>query len=142
MALEQLTKIVYKTLTGFMAIWLSGVVLLFCCEKMNGGQNEVESCPMAKMSAHCDKAAKADPNPAIFERDGADCVDCYGFFPAIFDKSRKVEPAQKQIALAPWQAAVKFTFRPVAVVSPLTTAFHTRVPDRHDIFIKNCVFRI
>lgn len=41
-----------------MAIRLSGVVFLFCCQEINGKAMEGDSCPLAKLSAHCDKAEK------------------------------------------------------------------------------------
>jgi len=139
MDLTLLKRIAHKTLAGFMAVWLSGVVFLLCCQQMNGAGTDAESCPLAKMSAHCDKAG---PGFSFAESTDETAMDCCGFLPAVFDKARKVEQTQKQFAVAQKPAALKFTLPPVSQNSPTITAFYSRIPDRQTTFVKNCVFRI
>ena len=142
MTVGQVTKFTRKTLAGFMAVWLSGVLFLFCCEKINGKPMQAEICPLAKVSEHCDKAAKANADSSIIGLTESDCADCCGFLPAIFDKNRKIEREQKQIALATKTTALKFRVPLLTDNSPQVAAFYSRVPDRQGTFIKNCTFRI
>lgn len=125
-----------------MALWLSGVLFLLCCEKITASTMEVDSCPLAKMSQDCDKAVEQNTNLHIVVPVEGDCLDCCGFLPAVFDKSRNIEPAQKQAATP----AKKVSFRP----RPTQVAFHaaifhipaTRISDKQRAFVRNCVFRI
>lgn len=140
MTIRQLKKIMHKTLAGSMALWLSGVVFLFCCETLNARSMTTESCPLAKMSEHCDKAKQAN-NPSV-SLTNETSMDCCGFLPIVFDKSRKIDQVQKQAAVAPAMIAVKFTLPAIHGDSHSFDAFTSRIPDRHGTFIKNCVFRI
>ena len=143
MTLAKFKMTMHKTIAGFMAIWLSGVVFLFCCEKINGTSVTADSCPLAKMSSHCDKAARAYLNSPVIERTDAECVDCCGFLPAIFDKARNIERTQKEIAVTLKPVALRFK----AVYSgkypaPITTIVRSHVADKQTTFVQNCVFRI
>ena len=122
-----------------MAVWLSGVVFLFCCHPAAAAP--VDSCPMAKMSAHCDHAKKHNAESRVIEPLRVDCVQC-GFLTVVFDRSRKVDHVQKQAAPAAERIAVQFD--PLIFAPPASKAetFYTRVPTHDKIFIKNCVFRI
>lgn len=136
---RKIRKYLHTTLTGVMAVWLSGIVFLFCCHPV--AASPVDSCPMAKMLAHCNKAKKQNADSHVIEPSPVDCIEC-GFLPVVFDKSRKVEPTQKQIA--PVAARIAVRFDPL-VLTPITalnrTVYeHVPIPDR--VFIKNCVFRI
>lgn len=142
MTFRNLKKITHKTLAGFMALWLSGFIFLFCCSTLNAKTMEKESCPLAKMSKHCDKAKNANQNVPVVESTDESSFDCCGFLPVVFDKSRKIEQDQKQIAMTPKVIVVKFILPRPANISPTFTAFQSRVPNRHGTFMKNCVFRI
>lgn len=142
MTLRHPGKFIHKALTGFMAVWLSGVVFLLCCQTMNAKALAAESCPLAKKSDHCDKAKKAEQNAPVIEFKGGSSVECCSFLHAVFDKARKVEQNQKQIAIT--SKVLPFRFEPPrpASISPTFAASRSRVPDRHGTFIRNCVFRI
>jgi len=141
MSFRQLKQNTHKLLTGFMAIWLSGAVFLFCCEKTNGAPEGVEFCPMAKISAHCDKAKQgASVNVSISTEEPS--VDCCGFLPAIFDKARKLERTQKQTASAPVTLVVSHLQVPIAENKAVSDAFLPFIADHQKLFIHNCVFRV
>lgn len=142
MALWHFNKIVHKALTGFMAVWLSGVVFLLCCQTMNAKAMAADSCPLAKKSEHCNKAKKADQKGPVIEFKRESRVECCSFLQAVFDKARKVEQGQEQVAIAPKVSPVRFVPPIRKSILPTFTATHTRVQDRHGTFKRNCVFRI
>lgn len=125
-----------------MAVWLSGVVFLLCCQTMNAKAMAAESCPLAKMSDHCDKAKKANQNVSAIELTRETSVDCCGFLHAVFDKARKIEQSQKQLAISAKVLPFRFTPPRAANTTRTLTASYSRVLDRHGTFVRNCVFRI
>lgn len=140
--LVKIKRTVRKILAGTMAVWLSGIVFLACCQQLNARSMEMESCPLAKMSEHCDKATRQDADRAFVELTEQPSVDCCGFLPVVFDKSRKIEQAEKQVAITSSVVALKFSLPPILKITPSFSAFRSRTPDRHGIFVENCVFRI
>jgi len=140
MRFTSIKKIARNTLAGFMAVWLTGIIFLFCCEKINASPIEAEFCPLAKISVHCDKAEKANPNSALVENIESDCVDCCGFLSAIFDKTRKHE--QAKIAVAPKTISLGFSLAVRADNSIELVASHSHVSDRQRTFLKNRTLRI
>jgi hypothetical protein len=141
MSSKQFKHAAHRFFAGFMAIWLSGAVFLLCCERMNAAPDDAEFCPLAKMSAHCDKGRKADPfRPRIST--GLESADCCAFLPAIFDKTRKVEQVQKQIAAAPAVLAAPGFRLATKVTAPTFTSFSPRIEAHQKLFIQNCAFRI
>ena len=141
MSLKQVKHIAHRFFAGFMAIWLSGAVFLLCCERINGAADSVEICPLAKKSAHCDKAKKVDPMAATVST-GFNAVGCCDFLPAIFDKVRKIERTQKQVAITP-EVIIAPAYKFVAVDHiPHLTAFRSRSEANSKLFIQNCALRI
>ena len=141
MSLKKTKHIAHRFFAGFMAVWLSGVVFLLCCERINGAPDSVEFCPLAKKSAHCDKAAKVDPaNPTVST--GFNSVGCCDFLPAIFDKVRKIERAQKQIAITPEVVTPAANEFAAVDHTPIFTAYRSRNEAHQKLFIQNCMFRI
>ncbi len=138
----QLRKYARVSLAGFMSVWLSGVIFLLCCDKINGRSSEPEFCPMAKMSGHCHKAKRQNADSHFVETAPQDCVDCCGFLPAIFDKNRKVERDQKQATRIEKVVAVQVKQPVVKNLAVTPRAVYTRVSLQKKSFIKNCVFRI
>ncbi|MDQ3801465.1 MAG: hypothetical protein M3384_18745 [Acidobacteriota bacterium] len=138
-----------RIISGVLVVWLSGLVLLFCCGNMEAraAETEADSCPLAKMS-HCDKqqaASDGEDNPdfAGFQKQ-SQAADCCGFLPAVFDKARKIEK-NPQIALTATAAtekilAPKFSFVVRAAESP--KIYRSVVRNRGSTYLKNCVFRI
>ena len=125
-----------------MSVWLSGIVFLFCCETMNAATSEADSCPLAKMSAHCDKTEKANTASVLVAGTQSDRVDCCGFLPAVFDKNRKLERDQKLSAPTPQLIAVQFDPPKTFDCTPRLAAVYSHVSYQKDLSIKNCVFRI
>lgn len=126
-------------LTGFMALWLSGFIFLFCCEKLNAQQMDAEFCPLEKLSGHCDRNESAAP---VVETTVDASVDCCAFLPVVFDKARKLEPIQKQSPLALKPVTTKFRLPQIEFKAQPTVAFHARVLDRHATYLINRNFRI
>jgi len=142
MSLEHLKTISHKTLAAFMAVWLSGVVFLLCCEQMNGKATEAEFCPLAKKSAHCDKAERVNADSSFAESTSETAIDCCGFLPAVFDKVRKLEQTQKLVAVTPKLAAAGFRVPQLTNSSPSTPTVRASVRKRGRTLVQNCVFRI
>lgn len=135
-------KTATHAIAAFMVFWLSGVLFLLCCGTMQG-QAESEFCPLAaKGRSHCDRAKKDSGLPSFSKESGNLKMDCCGFLPAVFDKTRKIEkieqvaqPADKIKVDLPKFSFTKNEFRVVADYNPPVSKWEK-------IFIKNCVFRI
>lgn len=138
---HEMKQIIRKSLAGFIAVWLSGFVFLFCCHASLAASHVKDSCPMGKQAHHCDlpmeQADDATPADSI---DGV-CVTGCGYLPAVFDKARKVD--QPAPVTAPERVAVTprlITPRPAR--APLVTVYRARLADKSRTFISNQVFRI
>jgi hypothetical protein len=125
---------------GFLALWLTGLVFVCCCGE--AVEAAAESCPLAKVSEHCNKGVAAeDPTIAQLEKLPADCVDC-SVLPGVFDKERRFEPNVKFTAETSFEL-VHEAPRPVetATARPPVTYL---APVRYlkDIHIRNRVLLI
>jgi len=131
-----------RIISSVLVIWLSGVVLLFCCGKMEARAVEADSCPLAK-AGHCDRQPgneKAVDFPKFQKETNA--LDCCGFLPKVFDKARKIEKIP-QAAIATTIAKIsapKFSFVVQQVKSP--KVYRSAIRNRGSTYLKNCVFRI
>ncbi len=141
MNLAQIKRTTRRTLAGFMAVWLSGVVFLICCSTMNGESMSAEFCPLAK-SAHCDKADSTDSSAQVIEQTKSETVDCCAFLPIIFDKNRKLERTEHPEAVSHQPLAIRFYSSPTVIRQTAPVAFTPHIPNRQNTFVKNCVFRI
>ena len=133
--------ILRKTVAGFMALWLSGVVFVFCCYANSAVAHKPEFCPMHTASHHCDGMMPQNDGSSNVGRVEGVCFDCCGYLPAVFDKARKVDQAPP--VTAPERVALKprlITPRPTR--APLAPAYRTRLPDKSRTFISTQVFRI
>jgi hypothetical protein len=131
-------------LAASLAVWLSGVAFLFCCEtrKAQASGLEAENCPLAKAHNSCNKSAnKHQSQFASIETERA-ILECCKMLPQIFDKARKIEKVQKagQIAASAKVSRPKFLFVKYEFKRPKT--FHSLVLNREDTYLKNCIFRI
>jgi len=138
---HQTRHIIRKTLSGFMALWLSGSVFVLCCYASSAVKQMTEFCPMHTASHHCDGDMGQDQAPDTVGRLEGVCFDCCGYLPAVFDKARKVD--QPAPVTAPERVAVVarlITPRPTR--APLAPAYRTRLPDKSRTFISTQVFRI
>lgn len=127
---------------GFMMIWLSGVVFLFCCE-MPGGRAEAEEfCPLKRVSEHCDKAEELSKIGFAIDRSKEPMADCCAFIPAVFDKARKID--KSQLLAAP--AAERVISRPIRSgtfsISNPTYSAPNFVLIRSGTYLKNRTLRI
>jgi hypothetical protein len=131
-----------RIVSSVLVIWMSGVVLLFCCGNMQARVAEADSCPLAK-AGHCDKQSNNENavDFASFQRETG-ALDCCGFLPKLFDKARKIEK-NPQAAIAATVAktpAPKFSFVIHQVKAP--KIYQSAVRNRGSTYLKNCVFRI
>jgi hypothetical protein len=130
-----------RGLAAILAVWLSGLVFLICCPSSRAASAEA-FCPLAKMGGHCDKARK-DAAPSWNNENTDDCgVTGCAYLPIIFDKSRKLEKAQKQTASVP--IVIQADFAPPAAPkirsSPIVS--YTRISLGNRVLAKNCILRI
>jgi hypothetical protein len=135
-------RLTQRIISGALVIWLSGVVLLFCCGNMQARVSEADSCPLAK-AGHCDKQAVSENavDFASFQRETG-AFDCCGFLPKVFDKARKIEkiPQPATAATVAKISAPKFSFVVQRVESP--KVYQPAIRNRGSTYLKNCVFRI
>lgn len=142
MSTNRLLTFSQTALAGLLVVWLSGIVFLVCCERFGVEASAAESCPMAAMAGHTSDAEHEEVKRDFAERSEKDCMDCCGFLAAVFDKSRKLERAQKQAAVASVPTTINFRV-PGDPAGPETIrAIYTRLPDKQRTFIKNRVLRI
>ena len=124
-----------------MAVWLSGLVLLFCCQ-VQAVAMEVESCPLAKLAPeHCDKG-NADSASTLITNPGLKADKCCVFIAAVFEKTRKLErplvltkPADEPGRMAPQFALVSHSFSN-------RLSYDSYIHAANKIFIRHRVFRI
>jgi hypothetical protein len=125
-----------KLIAGAMAIWLSGLVFLVACHAQ---PKAVDSCPLMKMGAHCDKVDNDKADEVTTPTNAG--VDCCGFIPTFFEKTR-TNNGTAVATVAP-QLEIE---RPRLVVQRTNFAPPTRyasiVTQRDDTFLKNRTFRI
>jgi|SRR5215213_4452502 len=130
-----------RIISSVLVIWLSGVVLLFCCENMKARAAEADSCPLAKIS-HCDKQPGENNLAASRFQQESQAFGCCGFLPKVFDKARKIEK-NPQVSAATTTAKIsapKFSFVVDAIKAP--KVYRPPVHNRGSTYLKNCVFRI
>ena len=126
-----------KITSSLLVVWLSGFVLLFCCAAMET-RAEAEFCPLAKAKRHCDKAQNDEPT---FAKDSTSKFDCFGFLPAVFDKTRKIEKTPQIAGVsrikidAPRFSSIERNFEIASFYRPPEFS-------QKKVFIVNCVFLI
>ena len=133
-------KKMQKTMSGLLAVWLSGFVFLLCCGMTKSPAN-AEFCPLTKAGNHCDKA-KTKTNSPTFSIQSDLKFDCCGFLPSVFDKVRKLEKTW-QTAQTPDKLKIdlpRFSFAESDF--QIAEIYHPPDFNPQKIFIKNCVFRI
>lgn len=142
MLFTNLKKMTHRTVAGLLAIWLSGVIFLICCEKINGKMADADMCPMAKMSVDCDKGKEPNLSGATMRNGSNLCLECAGIIQAVFNKSRRVETVQKYVAVSSTPVIVKFSAAALIGHTPAFVDSQARLPDKQRTFVRNCVFRI
>ena len=139
--MANIRNVAKRVLAGFMALWLSGFVFLFCCQN-KAAAADMEFCPLAK-AGHCDKGKPVDPSVANVDWPQPPCADCCAFLPVVFDKSRKIEPVQKQLAIKPLPAIEVVRFIPAARHgSGFAVVTVGLIRDKGSTYLRNSVFRL
>ena len=131
-----------KTLAGFMAIWLSGVVFLLCCHVQNTMAAGMESCPLVKLGAHCDKADKEKDSEKVEKQSTEPGMDCCAFIPVLFEKTRTRDSNQQIAIVAPTTVVVKPRLVAVQINFAPAYPYLSTVLIKSDTFLKNRTFRI
>lgn len=142
MSSTRLRKITHKTLSACMAVWLSGIVLLFCCDEINGRSMKADSCPLAKMSELCDPDQKDKPAQVIANPTSKQGMQCCPFIPVLFDKTRTVENSQQPLAAAPALVVLVPRLVPVQANFAPARSYRSTALLRNNTFLKNRTFRI
>ena len=139
--MKQIRNISRKGLAAFLAVWLSGIVFVFCCD-MSAEAATTDSCPLAKAASnHCDKS-KNKKNFQLVSTDRTCSLSGCALIPAVFDKTRKVELEVHAVQPVDQPAVSPRTFKLISRSHDnpaLYTSLHL-VQDK--IFIKHRVFRI
>ncbi len=76
-----------RIFTVALAVWLSGIVLVLCCN-VPMAQAETIVCPLAKKS-NCAKSSEKDLRKSFIAE--SPILDCCAYSVQIFDKARKIE---------------------------------------------------
>ncbi len=133
-------RLAHKSLTGSMAVWLSGIVFLVLCHGQTA--NTMDSCPLVRLGAHCDKADKEKYSEKVEKQSSEQATDCCAFIPTFFDKTR-TGYSNQQVALA---ASTTPAIKPriAGVISNFTPAYQylSTVLPKNNTFLKNRTFRI
>lgn len=139
--MKHFRKISHKSLAGFLMIWLSGIVFLFCCEMAAAQSLESEFCPLSKTQSHCDKAADNNLN-TLSDQPAGSSTGCCAFLPAVFDKTRKIEKAQQPV-MADYKL---FVNRPRFILAndnrEIPANYRATVLSQNNLHIRNCILRI
>lgn len=142
MFLQPKQKQLTRATAGFLTVWLSGVVFLFCCQmpSAQASSEEIKSCPMAKAHHSCAKS-KSENKAASIEAEQS-ALECCRMLPLVFDKARKIEKVQnvEQAASIVKISEPKFYLAKKEFTHP--KIFNSLVLSRENTHLKNCVFRI
>lgn len=138
MKLRQNTKRIFTTA---LAVWMSGIVLVICCQMPSAvaASAEMESCPLAKKS---DCAKSAQGNSGESSGNESQSFDCCVFPVKVFDKARKIEiqPQTAEVIEAVELAAPKgFIVRRTFASPKIHQSF---IRNRGSTYLRNRVFRI
>ena len=130
-----------RVVAGLLVIWMSGVIVLFCCEmpSANAAGNEVESCPLVKKS-NCSKTSVKDAGQFFGQESHS--FDCCDVPAKIFDRFRKLEDAPHSAAVAgkiEIPAPKFFAFEKSFEIPRFNRSF---VRNRGNTYLRNRVFRI
>jgi len=137
--MKHFRKVSHRSLAGFLMVWLSGVVFLFCCE-MPTEAAEGDFCPLSKAESHCDKTADEYTLLAVSERSNS-AFDCCGFLPVVFDKTRKLEPKQNSDLVTSDINVVLRHFTIVHNYRDIFVRYCSTLLPQNNLRIKHCVFR-
>jgi len=127
-----------RIFTAALALWLSGIVVLFCCEN-RAAMAEAESCPLAK-KGNCSKTAEENSEHSFGQESRT--LDCCAFPAKIFDKARKIEKSPESVAAATIVEIAPPKFSRVGKTFKRSVFRQSFVRNRGSRHLVNCVFRI
>ncbi len=131
-----------KIVAASLVFWMSGILFLFCCESSKIQATEAESCPLAKIN-HCSKQTACENNlESVSVQLEQQALDCCRFLPFIFNKTVKIEKAQKVETAVASVKVSQPAFSIVNRVFPAQRNFRSVIINRENTHLKNCVFRI
>lgn len=141
---KQKRKQLKRLTAGFLTVWMSGIVFLFCCQipGVEAADLEAESCPLAKTHDSCNKSSNKNESQFVsIEKEHLN-LECCRFLPAVFDKARKIEKLQEtgQSASNIKISILKSLFVKQEFAQP--KVFRSLILNRENTRLKNCVFRI
>lgn len=141
MVLRRCKSIKYArlALAAFMAVWLSGLVFLFCCHQAT---DTADSCPLMRLGAHCDKAERERNAEKVSTKQSDSGIDCCAFIPAFFDKTRTVDTNLQVVAAPTNSIALEPTVVAVFPRPAAQTSYLTVIRPKNYTFLKNRTFRI
>lgn len=136
-------KLRHKTKRIFaaaLAVWLSGIVVLFCCGSMpvQAAGAEIESCPLAK-KGKCAKTIETASTVSL--KQSPPTFDCCAFPAKIFDKSKKLEKSSESTRPAQTIQIAEPRFFIVERVFKSPKFHHSYVRDYSGTHLRNCVFK-
>lgn len=98
------------------------------------------ACPLAEVSDHCKRSAEKNTD-AVSRLDLA-VPTCCEFLPAVFDKARKIERAERVSAIVSKPLSIRRLEVAVVAKPSVSVRYSSPLIDQHEIFIRNRVFRI
>ena len=140
--MKHFRKISHRSLAGFLMIWLSGAVFLFCCEMAAAERLEEEFCPLSKAHSHCDKNAAVTDSNAFSGRSADFSFDCCAFLPIVFEKTRTIEKVPQAAPITPKLKIERHYLSNLDTPFEISSNYHSTVLPRNDLFLRNCYFRL
>lgn len=136
---QQNTK---RIVAGMLAVWLSGVMFLFCCEATKSKVSGTESCPLAQ-SHLCHKQQKSEnaSQLASFQTE-YQTANCCRFPSQVFDKARKLETNHQPAEVTTIVKIPAPKLFPVKREFSRPKIYRSLVLNRGSTRLVNCVFRI
>ncbi len=135
-------KISHQSLAGFLMIWMSGFIFLFCCEMAAAGTLEGEFCPLSKAQSHCDKSVSDNDAQVISNQSDGLSPDCCAFLPVFFDKTRKIEKAQQAAPVSSKLIVDRPHFTIVSDNRAISANYRAATLPQNNLHIRNCILRI
>lgn len=131
-------RITKRIFTIALAVWLSGIVLVLCCN-MPTAQAETIVCPLAQKDNCAKSSEKVLRESFIVE---SPILDCCAYPAQVFDKARKIEfqPQTAEVVETVKTVAPKISFSRTIVKKE--RVYQSFVHNRAKTHLKNCVFRI
>jgi hypothetical protein len=143
-------QIFLKSVSAFFVVWLSGILVLICCNShiftaiaMNSLDEEAESCLLGEGHDCCKKKAKANDDLAKISEDEGKTVDCCVFKPQktlSADLSNSKNTKQTTVITAKTETPKLSYFIKQTYKTP--QIYHSVIRNLGNIYQQNCSFQI